>query len=63
MKKIYNVPATTVVALNVHQMLAASNPGVTVNTSNDPSNRVDAGDVETRQKNNGIGSGLWSDMQ
>ena len=59
MKKIYNVP--TVVTLNVRQMLASSpTPQVGVDTGG---SGVNPQDLDTRQKNNGIGGGLWSDMQ
>ena len=58
MKKTYYIPTTSVVVINVHQMLAASNPNVTVNTSGS----VNAGEVDTRQ-HQGVGSGLWSDMK
>ena len=61
MKKTYYIPTTSVVAFKVHQMLAASNPNVTVSTNTNE--YIEAGSVETRQKNNGIGGGLWSDMQ
>ena len=57
MKKIYNVPATTVVALNVHQMLAASNPDVQFGDG-----KGNPEDFDTR-KHQGVGGGLWSDMQ
>lgn len=60
MKKIYYIPTTSVVVINVHQMLAASNPNVGIDTG---APGIDAGDVETRQKNQGFGGGLWSDMQ
>lgn len=58
MNKKYITPATDVITFNVQQMLAASNPGVKI----DSNQSVDAGAVETRQ-NSGVGSGLWSDMK
>ena len=61
MKKIYNVPATTVVALNVRQMLAASPAPTDVKMSTDSDDRVNANEFDTRRQ--GVGSDLWSDMQ
>ena len=59
MKKIYFVPETDVVALNMEQhMLAGSDPNVGV----DSSKSVDADNLDTRQ-NHGFGGGLWSDMK
>jgi hypothetical protein len=47
MKKTYITPETLTVALGTCQMMAQSNPNVTVNTSG--SNSVDAGKVETKE--------------
>ena len=58
MKKIYFVPATEVVALNVQQMLAGSDPKVTIGEGS-----ANAEDLDTRRQNHGIGSGLWEDMK
>ncbi len=60
MNKKYITPATEVVNLNVQQMLAASDPKVTLSqTSTD---RQNADEFDTR-KHSGVGSGLWSDMK
>ncbi|MBR1594066.1 MAG: hypothetical protein IJ659_04755 [Alloprevotella sp.] len=57
MKKIYFVPATEVVALNVQQMLAQS-PNVDINKTG----RTNADAFDTRQSR-GVGGGLWEDMK
>lgn len=46
-KKTYIIPETLTVALGTMQMMAASNPDVTINTSG--SNSVNAANVETKE--------------
>jgi len=46
-KKTYITPETLTVALGTCQMMAQSNPNVTVNTSS--SNSVNAANVETKE--------------
>lgn len=65
--KTYIIPATTVVALQSNQMLAASEKLYDFNTSTGTGhgklvNSDASGEAMTRQ-NSGVGSGLWSDMK
>lgn len=63
--KTYIIPATTVVALQSNQMLAASEKLYEFNSNDGKGKLVNenaTGDAMTRQ-NSGVGSGLWSDMK
>ena len=63
--KTYIIPATTVVALQSNQMLAASEKLYEFNSNDGKGKLVNSdatGEAMTRQ-HSGVGSGLWSDMK
>lgn len=63
--KTYIIPATTVVALQSNQMLAASNlRNFDKNNNTEEGTLINKGaSDEAMTRQHGVGSGLWSDMK